>query len=106
MSICDWSPEVEDGAVSGHWEGDLLTGANNSHIATLVERHAGFMMLMKVLAQDSTRGVRALSRSVRKLPRELWRFLKWDCGVELAKYRELAMATDFSIYFCEPRKPW
>ncbi|AFE09135.1 IS30 family transposase [Corallococcus coralloides DSM 2259] len=106
VSIRERPPEVEDRAVPGHWEGDLLAGASNSHIATLVERHSRFTMLVKVAGKDSTSVVRALTRAARKLPRELRRSLTWDRGTELAKHRELAMATDFSIYFCEPQKPW
>ncbi|RKG47738.1 IS30 family transposase [Corallococcus sp. AB011P] len=106
VSIRERPAEAEDRAVPGHWEGDLLAGANNSHIATLVERHSRFTMLVKVAGKDSANVVRALTVAARKLPRTLRRSLTWDRGTELAKHRELAMATDFSIYFCEPRKPW
>jgi IS30 family transposase len=106
VSIRERPAEVEDRAVPGHWEGDLLAGANNSHIATLVERHSRFTMLVKVAGKDSVNVVRALTVAARKLPRTLRRSLTWDRGMELAKHRELARATDFSIYFCEPQKPW
>ncbi len=105
VSIRERPAEVEDRAVPGHW-GDLLAGANNSHIATLVERHSRFTMLVKVAGKDSASVVRALTQAARKLPQELRRSLTWDRGTELAKHRELSMATDFSIYFCEPQKPW
>ncbi len=106
VSIRERPAEVEDRAVPGHWEGDLLAGANNSHIATLVERHSRFTMLVKVAGKDSASVVRALTVAACKLPRALRRSLTWDRGTELAKHRELAIATDFAIYFCEPQKPW
>lgn len=106
VSIRERPAEVEDRAVPGHWEGDLLAGANNSHIATLVERHSRFTMLVKVAGKDSTNVVQALTAAARKLPKALRRSLTWDRGTELARHRELSMATDFAIYFCEPQKPW
>ncbi|WP_141617141.1 IS30 family transposase [Myxococcus sp. AB036A] len=106
VSIRNRPPEEEDSAVSGRWEVDLLACANNSHIATLVERHSRFTMLVKVAGKDRTSVVRSLPQAVRKMPRELRRSLTWGCGTELSKRRALTMATDFSICFCEPPKPW
>ncbi|SES70806.1 Integrase core domain-containing protein [Stigmatella erecta] len=106
ICISERPAEVEDRAVPGHWEGDLLAGTNNSHIATLVERHSRFTMLVKVAGKDSANVVRALTKAVRQLPRALRRSPTWDRGTELAKHRELAIATDFAIYFCQPQKPW
>ncbi|XWU86236.1 IS30 family transposase [Myxococcus virescens] len=99
VSIRDRPTEEEDSAVSGRWEVDLLACANDSHTATLVERHSRFSMLVKVAGKDGTSVVRSLPQAVRKLPRELRRSLTWDRGTELSKRRALAMATDFSVCF-------
>jgi IS30 family transposase len=73
VSIRERPAEADDRAVPGHWEGDLLSGANNTHIATLVERHARFVMLLKIPSKDTTTVVAALAKHVRKLPSELRR---------------------------------
>src|SRR5581483_7545809 len=83
VSIRERPAEVEDRAVSGHWEGDLLSGANNTHIATLVERHTRFVMLLKVPNKNTATVVAALAKHVRKLPQELRRSLTWDRGKEM-----------------------
>jgi IS30 family transposase len=106
VSIRERPASVEDRAVPGHWEGDLLTGANNSHIATLVERQSGFTMLVKVNGKDTTSVVKALSRQVKKLPAELRRTLSWDRGMELATHKAFSIATDVKVYFCDPQSPW
>ena len=81
--------EIEDRAIPGHWEGDLLSGTSNSHIATLVERHSRFTLLVKVPTKDTATVLAALSRHVRKLPPPLRRSLNWDRGLEMAKAQEL-----------------
>src|SRR5512135_897701 len=106
VSIRERPAEAEDRAVPGHWEGDLLSGANNSHIATLVERHTRFAMLIKVDSKDTASVVEALARQVRKLPRELRRSLTWDRGKEMADHKRFTLATDVQVYFCDPRSPW
>ena len=106
ISIRERPAEVEDRAVPGHWEGDLLSGANNTHMVTLVERHTRFAMLIKVQGKDSAEVVGALSKHVRKLPRELRRSLTWDRGKEMANHKEFTFATDVQVYFCDPRSPW
>ena len=98
--------EVEDGAIPGHWEGDLLSGAKNSYIATLVERHSRFAMLIKVPSKETEAVVAALSRHVRKLPATLRRSLTWDRGLEMAKHKDFTVATDVKVYFCDPQSPW
>src|SRR5438046_5847888 len=98
--------EVEDRAIPGHWEGDLLRGSGNSHIATLVERHSRFVMLIKVASRDTAEVVGALSKHVRKLPTTLRRSLTWDRGLEMAKHRDFTVATDVKVYFCDPQSPW
>jgi IS30 family transposase len=106
ISIRERPAEAEDRAVPGHWEGDLLSGARNSHIATLVERHTRFVMLTKLEGKDTSSVVEALTRQVRKLPRELRRSLTWDRGKEMADHKRFTLATDVKVYFCDPRSPW
>ncbi len=106
ISIRERPAEVEDRAIPGHWEGDLLSGAKNSYIATLVERHSRFAMLIKVPSKETEVVVAALSRHVRKLPATLRRSLTWDRGLEMAKHKDFTVATDVKVYFCDPQSPW
>jgi IS30 family transposase len=106
VSIRERPASVEDRAVPGHWEGDLLCGANNSHIVTLVERHSRYVMLARLPGKDSQTVVDALIRQARQLPSELYKSLTWDRGSELAEHQRFTMATDIAVYFCDPRSPW
>ena len=106
ISIRERPAEVEDRAIPGHWEGDLLSGAKNSYIATLVERHSRFAMLIRVPSKDTEVVVAALSRHVRKLPATLRRSLTWDRGLEMAKHKTFTVATNVKVYFCDPQSPW
>jgi IS30 family transposase len=106
VSIRERPAEAADRAVPGHWEGDLLAGANNSHVATLVERRSRFTMLVKVRGKDTQSVVGALRRRVRTLPKELRVTLTWDRGKELAEHKRFTIATDVKVYFCDPRSPW
>jgi IS30 family transposase len=106
VSIRERPAEAEDRAVPGHWEGDLLTGANATQIATLVERHSRFTMLVKVPRKDSATVVAALAKQIRKLPEELWRSLTWDQGSEMARHKTFSVDTNVQVYFCDPRSPW
>jgi IS30 family transposase len=106
VRISERPPEVQDRAVPGHWEGDLLAGSKNSHIATLVERHSRFLMLVKLQGKDTHSVVSALSRQVRKLPAQLRQSLTWDRGVEMADHKRFTLATDVQVYFCDPSSPW
>src|SRR6202162_1760316 len=106
ISIRERPAEVEDRAIPGHWEGDLLSGAKHSYIATLVERHSRFLMLIKVPGKETAMVVAALSKHVRKLPATLRRSLTWDRGLEMAKHKEFTVATDVQVYFCDPQSPW
>ena len=106
VSIRERPAEVEDRAVPGHWEGDLLAGAKNTYIATLVERHSRFAMLIKVPSKNTEVVVAALSQHVRKLPATLRRSLTWDRGLEMAKHKDFTVATDVQVYFCDPQSPW
>ena len=106
ISIRERPAEIEDRAIPGHWEGDLIGGTKNSHIATLVERHSRFTALVKVPSKDTTAVVAALSRHVRKLPAALRRSLTWDRGLEMAKHKTFTVATNVKVYFCDPQSPW
>lgn len=106
ISIHERPADVEDRAIPGHWEGDLITGSNNTHIATLVERHSRFTMLVKVAGKDTNSVVTALSQQVRKLPAELRKSLTWDRGMELARHKQFTIATNVKVYFCDPQSPW
>ena len=106
ISIRERPAEVEDRAIPGHWEGDLLGGTNNSHIATLVERHSRFVTLVKVPSKDTATVVAALTRHVRKLPASMCRSLTWDRGLEMAKHKSFTVATNVKVYFCDPQSPW
>jgi IS30 family transposase len=106
ISIRERPAEVEDRAIPGHWEGDLLAGTSNSHIATLVERHSRFTILVKVPSKDTATVVAALSRQVRKLPASLRRSLTWDRGLEMAKHKSFTVDTKVQVYFCDPQSPW
>jgi IS30 family transposase len=106
VSIRERPAEVEDRAIPGHWEGDLITGSNNSHIATLVERSTRFTKLVKVDGKDAASVVAALSKQIRTLPIELRRTLTWDRGTEMAQHKKFSIATDVKVYFCDPKSPW
>ena len=106
VSIRERPAEAADRAVPGHWEGDLLSGARNSHIATLVERRSRVVLLVRLPGKDTVRVVRALSRAVRALPAGLMASLTWDRGGELAAHRTFTVATDVHVYFCDPQSPW
>jgi IS30 family transposase len=106
VSISERPASVEDRAVPGHWEGDLIGGSKNSYIATLVERHSRYVMLVKVANKDTESVVTALIKSARKLPRELYKSLTWDRGKELADHPRFTLATDVDVYFCDPQSPW
>ena len=106
MSISERPASVEDRAIPGHWEGDLIGGTKNSYIATLVERHSRYVMLVKVANKDTRSVVSALIRQTQRLPRELYKSLTWDRGKELADHSRLTLATDVEVYFCDPQSPW
>ena len=106
ISIRERPASVEDRAVPGHWEGDLISGSKNSHIATLVERHTRYVMLVKVTSKDTQTVVSALIKQSKKLPSELYKSLTWDRGKELAAHQKFTLATDIDVYFCDPQSPW
>jgi IS30 family transposase len=106
VSIRQRPAAVEDRAIPGHWEGDLIAGTRNSRIATLVERQSRFVMLVKLERRDSQTVVSALIKQVNQLPRELRKSLTWDRGAEMARHQQIAIATDLELYFCDPHSPW
>jgi len=97
---------IEDRAVPGHWEGDLIAGSNNSYIVTLVERHTRYVMLIKVDDRKTGTVVPALIKQARKLPSELYKSLTWDRGKEMTDHQRFTMATNINVYFCDPQSPW
>lgn len=105
-SIRERPASVEDRAVPGHWEGDLIAGSKNSYIATLVERHTRYVMLAKVKNKDTESVVSALIKQSKKLPSELYKSLTWDQGKELSDHRRFTMETNIDVYFCDPSSPW
>jgi len=106
VSIRERPADVEDRAVPGHWEGDLLFGSNNSQIATLVERQTRYVMLARVKSKDTETVINALIKQAHKLPRELYKSLTWDRGKEMADHKRFSLATDINVYFCDPQSPW
>ena len=107
ISIRERPAEVEDRAVPGHWEGDLIAGKQNrSFIGTLVERHTRYVKLVKVESKDAVDMAAALAREVLRLPEELRRSLTWDRGTEMARHKDFTVATDVKVYFCDPHSPW
>ena len=106
VSISERPATVEDRAVPGHWEGDLLCGTGSSQIATLVERHTRYVMLVKVASKDAETFANTLVKNARKLPQELYKSLTWDRGTEMADHKRFTLATDIKVYFCDPQNPW
>ena len=106
VSIRERPAEVEDRAVPGHWEGDLIAGSKNTYIATLVERHTRYVMLAKVSDRQTQTVVPALIKQARKLPTELYKSLTWDRGKEMGDHRRFSLATNIDVYFCDPQSPW
>jgi IS30 family transposase len=106
ISIRERPAEAMDRAVPGHWEGDLLEGSKGTQIATLVERHSRFVMLVRIPHQDSATVVKALSKTIQRLPQQLRRSLTWDRGKEMKRHKDFTIATNVQVYFCDPRSPW
>ena len=106
ISISERPPQVEDRAIPGHWEGDLIVGSNNSYIATLVERTSRYVVLVKVRNKDAESVTEGLIREVKKLPAHLRKSLTWDRGLEMAMHSKFTVATQVKVYFCDPHSPW
>ncbi len=106
VSIAERPASIEDRAIPGHWEGDLISGAKNSHIATLVERTSRYVHLVRVMNKSTTEVVSALIREVQRLPDGLMASLTWDRGHEMSQHRRFTVAADVAVYFCDPKSPW
>ena len=108
VNISERPPEVEDRAVPGHWEGDLIVGKNGrSAVGTLVERSTRFVMLLHLPQGQGPRQVQeAMIAATKQLPQRLWKSLTWDQGWEMRNHAQISLATDLEIYFCDPGKPW
>ncbi len=106
VSIRERPASVDDRAVPGHWEGDLIEGSNRSCIATLVERHSRYVMLAKLENKKTETVVTALIKQSHKLPSELYKSLTWDRGTEMTGHQRFTLATDIQVYFCDPQSPW
>lgn len=106
VSIRDRPDEIDARAKPGHWEGDLITGAKNTHVATLVERYSRYLLLVRVNGKDTANVVGALIEKVKQLPQGLIRSLTWDRGTELAMHKSLTRETGVPVYFCDPKSPW
>jgi IS30 family transposase len=106
VSIRARPAEVDDRAVPGHWEGDLLEGKKGTYVATLVERQSRYVVLVRLVNKETETVVGALARRIRRLPHGLMKSLTWDRGTELAGHRDFTVATDVQVYFCDPQSPW
>jgi IS30 family transposase len=106
VSIAERPASAADRAVPGHWEGDLLAGAGNSYLATLVERRSRFVLLVKVPNKDTASVTAALIRAAQHLPAGLMLSLTVDRGREFAQHHRFTLATDVAVYFCDPQSPW
>jgi IS30 family transposase len=106
ISIRERPDSVEDRALPGHWEGDLIAGPKNTYIATLVERHTCYVMLVKVADKETETVINALIDHAHQLPAELYKSLTWDRGLEMADHKRFTLATDITVYLCDPRSPW
>jgi IS30 family transposase len=106
VPISERPASVEDRAVPGHWEGDLIEGSNKTFIATLVERQSRYVMLAKVENKKTDTVIQALIKQSQKLPDELYKSLTWDRGSEMSNHKIFTLATDIDVYFCDPQSPW
>ncbi len=108
VTISERPAEVEDRAVPGHWEGDLLCGSTGrSAVGTLVERQTRYVMLLHLPINHTAIEVqRAMEKAIASMPAELFKTLTWDQGKEMARHNEIKVATGVQVYFCDPHSPW
>ena len=106
VSIHERSKTIEQRKSVGHWEGDLVSGSNNTHIATLVDRKSRFTIILKLAGKDAESVHQALLATFKKMPMLYRKSLTWDRGLELAKHADLTKEIGMPVYFCDPRCPW
>ncbi len=106
LSIHKRPNEIEKRNAPGHWEGDLIAGSKNTHIATLVERQSRFTILVKLEGKDAKTVTNALSHRMNRIPGTQKKTLTWDRGMELAYHKQLSLSTNMIVYFCDPKSPW
>jgi len=106
VSIHSRSKNIDKRRSIGHWEGDLVTGSNNTHIATLVDRKTRYTLILKLAGKDASSVTKALINAFSQLPERLKKSLTWDRGMELAKHKEFSQLTGIPVYFCDPQSPW
>ncbi|MEL6363040.1 MAG: IS30 family transposase [Pseudomonadota bacterium] len=106
VSIRERPASIEGRAIPGHWERDLIAGTGGSYIATLVERHSRYCVLVKVNSKNTDEVVSALIRQANTIPAQVLKSLTWDRGLEMAAHRRFTVATDVDVYFCDPQSPW
>jgi IS30 family transposase len=106
VPISERPASIEDRAIPGHWEGDLIAGSKQSYIATLVERHSRYVILVKLKNRETKTVVNALIEQSKKLHNELYKSLTWDRGKELSDHKRFKLETNIDVYFCDPVSPW
>lgn len=106
IPISERPPSVEDRAIPGHWEGDLIEGSRNTFVVTLVERQSRYLILAKIDDKRSATVINALIKQANQLPRELYKSLTWDRGTEMKSHADFTIATDIKVFFCDPQSPW
>lgn len=106
VSISERPADVEDRAIPGHWEGDLISGSNNTHVATLVERKSRYTILAKVEGKDTASVIEGILREIIQLPLHLWDSITWDRGGEMADHKRLTIEKNINVYICDPQSPW
>jgi IS30 family transposase len=106
VNISERPAEVEDRAIPGHWEGDLITGRRDTHIVTLVERQSRYVLLVKIPNKEAATVALALRKAIKTMPRQLRKSLTWDRGSEMAHHKDISLASKIEVYFCDPQSPW
>lgn len=106
LSIHGRSKSIDNRKSLGHWEGDLVSGSKNTHIATLVDRKSRFTIILKLAGKDAETVHTALLSAFKKIPAEYRKSLTWDRGMELAKHADLTKEIGIPVYFCDPKSPW